>query len=125
VQTDPLATCLVRLMKMAGNPLTDPNWAPELADTVERVVSAVRDKTTNKAITVVRALVFGIIISVAALVAIVLLVILGTKLLQRVLNIGDWIEADTAVGVSYLLMGALLVLGGMFFMSKRHAKDVS
>ena len=27
---------------MPGNPFTDPNWAPDLADTVERVVGKVR-----------------------------------------------------------------------------------
>ena len=39
---------------MPGNPFTDPNWAAELADTVERVVGTVRDKATTpvvKAIT--------------------------------------------------------------------------
>ena len=29
---------------MPGNPLTDPNWAADLADTVERVVGTVRDQ---------------------------------------------------------------------------------
>jgi hypothetical protein len=110
---------------MPGNPLTDPNWAPELADTVERVVGTVRDKATSKAVTAVRALVFGIIIGVAALVALVLFVILGTKLLQRVLNIGDVIHEDSAVGVSYLVMALILFLGGMFCMRKRTAKPAT
>ena len=30
---------MLRLDAMPGNPLTDPNWAPNLADTIERVVS--------------------------------------------------------------------------------------
>ena len=111
---------------MPGNPFTDPNWAPDLADTVERVVGTVRDKATSKAVVVVRALVFGIIITVAALVALVLVVILATKLLQRVLNIGDVIEHDSAVALSYLLMGTLLVLAGFFCMGKRHSsKDAT
>jgi len=110
---------------MPGNPFTDPNWAPDLADTVERLVGTVRDKATSKAVTVVRALVFGIIISVAAVVALVLVVILTTKLLQRLLNIGDVIEHDSAVAVSYLLTGALLVLAGFFCMGKRHIKDAT
>ena len=108
---------------MPGNPFTDPNWAPDLADTVERVVGTVRDKTTVHVVTAVRALVFGIVISVAALAALVLLVILGTKLLQRVVNIGDVIEADSAVGISYLLMGALLLVAGFVCFGKRAAKE--
>jgi hypothetical protein len=109
---------------MPGNPFTDPDWAPELADTVERVVGGVRDKATLKAVTVVRALVFGIVIGVAAIVSLVVAVILFTKLLQRVVNIDDIIEEDSAVWVSYALMGAVLVAAGFFCMSRRTAKDV-
>jgi VIT1/CCC1 family predicted Fe2+/Mn2+ transporter len=108
---------------MPGNPFTDPNWAPELADTVERVVGTVREKATVKAVTIVRALVFGIIIGVASIVALVLVVTLSTKLLQRVLNIGDVIEHDSAVGISYLLIGALLALGGFVCMGRRSPKE--
>ena len=110
---------------MPGNPLTDPHWAPELADTVERVVGTVRDKATLKAVTAVRALVFGLIIGVAAVVALVFAVILGTKLLQRIVNIGGGLGHDTAVGVSYLVMGALLCVGGMLCMRKRSTKDAT
>src|SRR3712207_4181209 len=103
---------------MPGNPLTDPNWATDLADTVERFVGSVRDKTTVKAVTVVRALVFGLVIAVAGLVALVLALILATRLLQRVLNIGGGLEHDSAVGISYLVIGAILGLAGMYCMRK-------
>ena len=86
-------------------------------------VGSVRDKATLKAITVVRALVFGIIIAVAALVALVLFVILATRLLQKVLNIGGGIEHDSAVGISYLVIGALLAVAGMICMRKRHPRQ--
>jgi hypothetical protein len=110
---------------MPGNPLTDPNWAPELADTIERVVGTVREKATTKAVTAVRALVFGLTIAAAAIVAIVLLVILGTKVLQLLLNMTDAIEEDAAVGVSYLLMGTVLCIGGWVCMRKRTTKDAT
>ena len=110
---------------MPGNPLTDPNWAPNLAGTVERVVGTVRDKVTAKAVTAVRALVFGIIIGFAALAALVILVILGTKLIQRVVNIGGWIDADSSVWVSYMVIGALCTLTGLWCMSKRSARAAS
>ena len=104
---------------MPGNPLTNPNWAPQLADTIERVVSQVRDKATNKAVVVVRALVFGIIIGVAALGSGVLALILGTKLLQRIVNLGGAIDADSSVWVSYIVMGLLLTIVGVVCMRKR------
>ena len=46
---------------MPGNPFTDPNWAPDLADTVERTVGKVRTLTTDNAVKVSRALVFGVL----------------------------------------------------------------
>jgi hypothetical protein len=108
---------------MAGNPLTNPNWAPELADTVERLVGQIRDKATNKVVLVVRAVVFGFVIALTALAALVLMVILGTKLLQRIVNIGGAIDADSSVWVSYLVMGGILVLVGLFLMRKRSTPD--
>ena len=108
---------------MPGNPFTDPNWAPDLADTVERVVGTVRDKTTRHVVTAVRALVFGIVISVAALAALVLLAIVGTKLLQRVLDI--FVDYDSSVSFSYLLLGALLLAAGFLLMRKRRTKAIA
>ena len=46
---------------MPGNPLTDPNWATDTADTVVRLVGTVRDQTTTKAVFAARAVVYGII----------------------------------------------------------------
>ena len=46
---------------MPGNPLTDPNWAPDLADQITTFIGNVRDKTTNNAIKVVRGVVFGLL----------------------------------------------------------------
>jgi hypothetical protein len=108
---------------MPGNPLTDPNWASELADTVVRLVGQVRDKATNKVVIVVRAVVFGLLIAVAAIAALVLAVIIGTKLLQRIVNIGGAIDADSSVWVSYLIMGGILTIGGLFCMRMREMRD--
>ena len=107
---------------MAGNPLTDPNWAPELADTIDKYVGVVRDKATRKAVVVVRALVFGLLIAVTAVVALVVGIILAVKLLQRIVNVGGWIDADSSVWVSYMVMGVLLVIAGAWSMAKRSAK---
>ena len=40
---------------MPGNPLTDPNWAPDLADQITGFVGKVRDATTNNAVKAARA----------------------------------------------------------------------
>ncbi len=104
---------------MAGNPLTDPNWAPQLADTVDRWVALVRDTATKRVVVVVRGVVFGIIVSLTAVATLTLSVILGTKFIQRLVNIGGWIDTDSSVWVSYLLLGAILVLVGSLLMRSR------
>ena len=108
---------------MPSNPLSNPHWAPDLADTIEKYVGLVRDKTTAKAIVVVRAIVFGFIIGVAAIITSILAVILGTKLLQRLLTIGGYMDHPTSVWVSYLIMGALLCILGAWCMHKRSSAD--
>ncbi len=105
---------------MPANPLTDPKWAPQLADTVERVVGQVRDKATDKAVVAVRALVFGIVIGVAALSLATLALILGTKLVQRIVNVGGLIDAGSSVWVSYLVVAFLLTVVGAICMRLRH-----
>ena len=110
---------------MPGNPLNDPTWASHVADTIERFVGNIRDKTTAKVVTAVRALVFGLIIAAAAMGTLVLLVIIGTKLLQGLVRFPTRTDHDSAVWISYLVMSALLFLGGAVCMRKRFSADES
>jgi hypothetical protein len=102
---------------MPGNPLTDPNWAADLADTVDQYVGKVRTTVTERAVYAVRAVVFGIIIAIAAPVSITLIVILGTKFLQAL--IGIFTDHDSSVWISYMLLGVVMVIAGAFTMRKR------
>ena len=106
---------------MPGNPLTDPNWASDLADTIDRYVGKVRTTVTDRAVTAVRAVVFGIIIAIAVPVTITLLVILGTKFIQRLIALA--VDHDSSVWASYMVIGGLLVLCGSLAMRKRYADD--
>ena len=108
---------------MPGNPLTDPNWAPQLADTIDRYVGLVRDKATSKVVLVVRGLVFGIVILFTLIATITLSVILGIKLLQRIVNIGGLVDTDSSVWVSYVLLGGVFVLVGLFLFTKRSPEE--
>lgn len=106
---------------MPGNPLTDPNWAPDLADTIDRFVSKVRTTVTDRAVYAVRAVVFGIVILLAAPVTFVLMIILGTKFVQRLIAIA--IDHDSSIWASYMIIGGLLVIGGSVMMRKRFDTD--
>jgi hypothetical protein len=106
---------------MPGNPLTDPNWAAEVADTIDRYVGKVRSTVTDRVVFAVRAVIFGIIIAIAAPVTVVLMVILGTKFLQRLIAIAT--DHDSSVWISYTVLGGLLVIGGSWMMRKRFESD--
>jgi hypothetical protein len=106
---------------MPGNPLTDPNWAPNLASTVDKYVGMVRDRATLKVVVLVRALVFGLIIAVTAVVAVVLLVILGVGLLERVVSLIA--NKGSAVWISYLVIGGIFLLAGALIMRLRAPKE--
>lgn len=106
---------------MPSNPLTDPNWASEVADTIERVVGTVRDKTTRPIVMVARALVFGLLGAFVGLMALVLLLIGLTRGMQAALEAP--LSHPTAVWVSYLVIGGLFCLAGAFCMAKRNPKE--
>ncbi|MEO5901367.1 MAG: hypothetical protein ABIR68_14745 [Ilumatobacteraceae bacterium] len=108
---------------MPGNPLTDPSWAADVTDTIERMVGKVRDNVTVKAVTVVRALVFGLIISIAAIAALALLIVVGTKLLQGLVRFPTRTDHASSVWISYLVMSGLLFLGGAVCMRKRFSGE--
>jgi hypothetical protein len=106
---------------MPGNPLTDPNWASDLASTIERVVGTVRDKTTNNVVLVTRGVVFGLLAAILGLTAFVLLLIALTRGLQALLELA--VSHERAVYLSYLILGGICCLGGLFLMRKRHSGD--
>ena len=64
---------------MGLNPIGNPEWPKQTAELVERVVGTVRSKTTDKLVTIVRAVVYGLLITVAATVGLILVLILLTR----------------------------------------------
>jgi hypothetical protein len=106
---------------MAANPLTDPNWAPDLADAVERVVGAVRDKATKPAVHAARGVVFGVLAGMLGVVAVTLLLIAATRGVQVLLDLGvDW---SMAVYLSYFIVGGILCLAGLLLLNRRPPPD--
>jgi hypothetical protein len=106
---------------MPANPLTDPNWAADLADTVERVVGTVREKATTPVVHVARALVYGLLAVFIGITAVTVLLIGMTRGLQALLDIA--LTYERSVYVSYLLMGGILSLLGLLVLRKRQVPD--
>lgn len=105
---------------MPGNPLTDPNWAPDFADQITTFVGNVRDKTTNNAIKAARGIVFGLLATILGITALVLLLIFLTRGLQALLDLlTSW---ERAVWISYFVVGGIFTLVGLFLMTKRASR---
>jgi hypothetical protein len=106
---------------MPGNPFTDPNWAADLADTVERVVGTVRDRTTKPLVTASRGVVFGLLAAILGVVAAILLILVATRATQALLDI--WFRHEMSVYLSYFIVGGIICVGGLFVLSKRFSND--
>jgi len=103
---------------MPGNPLTDPNWAPDLADQIADFIANIRDKTTNNAIKVARGLVFGVLGAILGAVALVLFIIMSTRGLKEIYDLFN--PTYRAVYLSYFTLGGIFCLVGALLMMKRH-----
>jgi len=106
---------------MAGNPLTDPNWASDLTDTIVETIDKVRDRTTKPVVMVARGLVFGILVTFLAMMALALTLI---ALSRGLINFLEWpLDHDTSVWVSHLVLGSIFCLIGCICMIRRHGKE--
>jgi hypothetical protein len=90
---------------------TGRDWPAQVADTAVRIIEQIRNKTTRPAITVARALVFGLIALSIGTVAIFLFLIGTIRLVNGYLPGKVW--------TTYLLLGGIFTLGGTFLFSKR------
>ena len=106
---------------MAGNPLTDPNWATEFTQTIVESIDKVRNRTTKPIVMIARGLVFGLLIAFLGVMALVLLLV---GLSRGLINLLEWpFDHDSAVWISHLIVGSLLVLLGAILMIKRQRKE--
>ena len=108
---------------MPGNPFTDPNWAADIADTIERVVGTVRDRTTKPLVTASRGL--SCSDCSAAILGVVALTLADHRRHPRHCRRCSTSGSATTVSVylSYLIVGGIFCLGGLFVLSKRFSND--
>ena len=96
---------------MADHSFSD-DLSQRALDTIDTVVATVNDKAIRPAIVAARAVVFGVIIGVIAIAVVVLLSVGFIRLTTDYLF-------HYRVWVSYLALGGLFCVGGMFAYSKR------
>jgi hypothetical protein len=101
-------------------PVAEPtDWPAQAADTIERVVGSVRDKTTGPAITVARWVVYGTFALVVGAMVGILLAIAGVRLLDVYLP-DAWV-GEEHTWVAHLVVGSLFTVVGMLAWSRRTA----
>lgn len=95
------------------------DWPAQTADTIERVVGRVRDKTTGPAITAARWLVYGTFALLVGSIVGVLVAIAAVRALDAYLP-DAWFGTDHT-WVAHLLVGATFTGMGMAMWSRRAA----
>lgn len=103
---------------MAGNPLTDPNWADDTTEQVVKLVDNVKAKTTKPAVMIARGLVFGLLAVFLGIFALVILLVGTTRGLQVLLELIT--TQGRSVYISYFVIGGLLTLVGAVLFKKRN-----
>jgi len=96
-------------------PRPDDDWPTQAADQVEKIVQTVHDRAIKPIETVARAIVYGLIVLAAAIVALTVLAIALVRLVNSYLP-GD-------VWGAHLLVGGLFVVGGLVLWMGRRAPD--
>jgi hypothetical protein len=103
-------------------PSRDADWTVQAADTVERVVTGIRDKTTVPLTTVARGLVYGQIAAVAAMTGIVLLAVLLVRIGDSYLPVHPHARA---VWITEAIVGGIFLLPGVLLLRRASARRKS
>jgi hypothetical protein len=93
------------------------DWPAQAADTIERVVQNVRDKTTGPAISAARWLVAGLFLVATGTVVVVLLVIMFVRLLDVYLPVA--VFGEDHIWAAYGILGTVISVAGLVLLSKR------
>ena len=104
---------------MAGNPISDPEFPKKTVDFIDRIVGAIRDRTTKPVVTVTRGIVFGSMVAVVAVSLVVLLLIAVMRGSQEVFELV--LSERRAVWASYFVVGGSFILIGALLMRSRHS----
>ena len=96
----------------------EPDWAAKQTDRVIDLVDKVKAQTTDRAVVVLRVIVFGLVIAVLAVAAVVLVLVAGVRMADAYLPIGAGV--GDATWAAHGFIGLILsTLGVGAWMSRR------
>lgn len=87
------------------------DWASDIADRLEHLVTTVRSQTTDRLVSIARLVVFGLLAGIMGLMALVLLVIAAIRALDELVPQEVWL--------TYLILGAIFTGVGLLLWSKK------
>ena len=94
------------------------DWPAKAADAIEQAVATVRDRTTGPAITVARAIVYGLFATFAGLTVLVLGLVAAVRLLDAYLP--DAVFGESHTWAAHLVLGVLLCIAALALWRARH-----
>ena len=107
--------------RLPSPPPPEDDWPAQAADTIERVVGTVRDKTTGPALTLARAVVYGTFAVLVGLACLVLLIVAAVRALDVALP--DAVFGEDHIWAVYLILGLVFVVAGAVLWRRRHARE--
>jgi len=96
----------------------DTDWTVQAADTIDRVVTTIRSKTSEPLVGIARWVVFGLLAAVLGAMMLVLLAIGAVRALIVYLPFGDH-----RVWAADLIVGGIFVLSGLFLFRVARPRD--
>jgi hypothetical protein len=106
---------------LPGPPPPERDWPAQAADTIERVVEQVRDKTTGPALTAARGIVYGTFGGIISVACVIVLIIGAVRFVDNYLP--DAVFGEEHIWVAYLIVGLVLVIGGAVCWSRRRTRE--
>jgi hypothetical protein len=94
-------------------PTRQPDWAASTADSIERVVSSIRSKTTDPLDRIVRVVVYGLLAGIVGIAALTLLIAALIRALDVAIPGGVW--------SAHVIVGGIFTVAGLFLWTKRRA----
>jgi hypothetical protein len=94
------------------------DWTVQAADTIDRVVTTIRSKTSDPLVGIARWVVFGLLASVVGTMALVLLAIGAVRALIVYLPVGD-----DRVWAAHVIIGGIFVLAGLLLFRSARPRD--
>ena len=99
------------------------DWTVQAADTIESVVGTIRDKTVVPLTTIARAVVYGMIAAILGVVALVLLVVGGLRVV--IVYLPGWFadRPGRSVWAADAIVGGIFTLIGLFLLRKANTRN--